>query len=156
PGDCIEKHPGMVNIASSTTVNHTWFMDSNPLECFYEGTTAQHTQIGGAGSFLYKLGAGGFSFNPRQFPIGAYSGQPPYLNISAPGATLGTTTADRGKLCIAVVANDCRSGSSAGDLYVNGPLDPLELFCRGIEFYFGEIDTCAGNLPNFGASVNQW
>lgn len=152
-GNCIEKHPSYVNGVSATAGNRTWFPDSNPIECLYEGTTVQHSHISGS---LYKLGSGRFTFNPKQYPIGAFSGTPPYLNISGPGAVLGDTAADRGKDCIAAVANECVSGSLPGDIYVNGPLDPLQLNCRGIEFYFGEIDTCAGNIPNFGASVNQW
>lgn len=153
-GNECEKHPSYVNSASGNAVNRSWFLDSHPLLFFYETGVSAHINIAGD---LWKVGGpAGRTFDPKLFPQGGFLGVFPFVNISGPGSALGTTTADRGKLCIALAANECRAGSSAGDMYFNGPVDPAQARCRGIEFWSGQMDACFGNMPAMGAAVAQW
>lgn len=57
------------------------------------------------------------------YPTAAFSGQSPLVDISsaATGNLIGTTASDAYKYCVAAVANECRQGSSPGDVFVNAP-----------------------------------
>jgi len=59
----------------------------------------------------------------------AVTGARPYLDISGPGSSLGTGSGDNGKYCVALIANECVSGSTANQIYFNA-ITPLDfLFC---------------------------
>jgi len=153
-GNECEKHPSYVNSASANAVNRSWFLDAHPLLFFYDSSVPVHTNVTGD---LWKVGGpGGRTFDPKLFPQGGFLGAYPFVNVSGPGSSIGGTIADRGKFCIAQAANECRTGSSTGDMYFNGPLDQALARCRGVEFWSGQIDACFGNLPSMGASVAQW
>lgn len=59
----------------------------------------------------------------KVYPTKAFSGNAPLVDISSPatGNVIGTTASDSYKYCVASVANECRSGSAPGDVYVNAP-----------------------------------
>jgi hypothetical protein len=151
PGNSVQSHPSYTNGSSGIAANRTWFLNSHPLLFFYEAST--HTNISGN---LWKAGSGTHTFDPKLFPIGSFSDSYPYVNISGPGSSLGTTIADRGKMCIAAVANECRSGSLAGEIYFNGPFDVTQNGCAAVDFSSGQVDFCVGDQANYHASVSQW
>jgi hypothetical protein len=57
------------------------------------------------------------------YPTAAFTGQLPLVDVSGPatGNVLGTGTSDAYKYCVAAAVNECRQGSSIGDVYVNAP-----------------------------------
>ncbi len=59
----------------------------------------------------------------KVYPTAAFSGQAPLVDISSPatGNIIGITGSDSYKYCVAAVANECRQGSSIGDVFVNAP-----------------------------------
>lgn len=72
---------------------------------------------------LWKFAAGTMArFRPRVSDTLAACGSFPLKNISAAGSSIGTTSGDNYKYCAANAADECRSGSTAGDVFANCPL----------------------------------
>lgn len=45
----------------------------------------------------------------------------PLVDVSGPGSSIGTGSTDSFKMCTAFFPGECLAGSSAGDLFINGP-----------------------------------
>ena len=78
---------------------------------------------------------------PKTYPLAAFTGRYPLINISGPaqGDILGSSVADSYKYCLASVAGECRAGSIVGDLYVNAP---------HVNYPYCVNSAQNGNLPN--------
>jgi hypothetical protein len=65
---------------------------------------------------VYKIASGCGAYD-RRIPMFAQAGPYQMADMSGPGVTI--TDSDEGKYCIANRANECRTGSSIGDIYVS-------------------------------------
>ncbi len=80
-------------------------------------------KIGGT-SFLYKTPRT-FGLNYKGLPYMAYSNNHPIKETSA--VTLADTTGDNYKFCIALHADECKSGSKPHEMYANVPfVNPID------------------------------
>ena len=98
---------------------------------------------------------GGYPLKAKHAPLGGFQGSYTFQ----PTSVIDGTTAHWGQQCYAAFTNDCFTGSTAGRLYVNGPLDTSRLngdssihTCLAIEGWFGQLDACWGNLIMKAAS----
>ncbi len=85
------------------------------------------------------------------YPTSAFTGNLPLLDISSPatGNVLGTGPSDSYKYCVAAATNECRTGSSAGDVYVNAPYVRYPFCVQAQQAYNfpDEYDICIGGSP---------
>ncbi len=148
-GNGCRKHPSVGYPASP------WFTDF-PLFDFVAPNGGNHSMSNVSGQ-LYKLGAVvGTGINPKHFAIAGVvgavfvgSGSPfSFLDVSGPASTIGTTSGDNYKMCIANAANECRSGSVSGEIYVNVPGSP-NLSCGT------NTDVCIANFSKYANGVVQ-
>src|SRR5262249_21892864 len=62
---------------------------------------------------------------------------------------------DAYKYCVALVSGECRTGSAAGDVYVNAP-NVQALNCLGSDGPNPQnLDICIGNLPTYAQAIPQ-
>lgn len=148
-GNACEKHPGGNQVLGDTR----WFADVNPR--MFHGAGENGVSLVSGKTYIYQYD-GDQTISPRHFDHEAYMGRWPMLRTD----TLTDAASDTGKWCVAIVTNDCFSGSTAGKLYfVTDIFDttfiPLST-CR--ESQFGTIngDACMGPSNGVGAAVTQW
>lgn len=148
-GNACEKHPGANQVLGDTS----WFSDVHPRLFHPSGSAA--VALAPGKTFIYQYN-GAAAISPKHFDLEAYMGRYPFKRAD----TISDAASDTGKKCVAPVANDCFSGSTAGKMYfVNEVFDttfiPLAT-CR--ESQFGTIngDACLGPSNGIGASVSQW
>jgi hypothetical protein len=140
-GDACVAHP------STAPGNATWFSD------FFQWSWAgQNNSLSHVSGQLYKNVNATYPLYPKHHAIagavGAHEHGPySFLDISGPGATLGTTSADQYKMCIANAANECVLGSAKGDIYANMPGTPGA--CGGYDA------PCFGNYGAYAGAVLQ-
>lgn len=65
--------------------------------------------------------SGNVIINRKRQPTAMAMGRRPGLDISGPTSSITSGSTDRYKYCIARVINECFSGSSVGDIYINHP-----------------------------------
>jgi hypothetical protein len=152
------KHPSYHQVAGVAPASELgWLLDMMPFDGgqFYspaEGATPLSGQ-------LYK-------YNPsieqptaklarKQVPTLAISGGRALIDISGPGSVIGDTAADSFKYCVALVAGECRTGSAAGDTFVNAPA-VYKLQCAGADGPVPHLfDLCVGNLGAYQQAMVQ-
>jgi len=106
-------------------------------------------------TYIYEY-TGDADVSPKHYDLEGYMGKYPMQRVD----TLADSASDTGKWCVAIVANDCFSGSTAGKAYlVNELFDttfiPLST-CRESQFSTVNGDMCFGPTNGVGASVAQW
>lgn len=148
-GNSCEKHPGANQVLGDTS----WFVDVNPRMFHASGTNG--VALASGKSFIYEY-TGDADVSPKHYDLEGYMGKYPMLRVD----TLSDSASDTGKWCVAIVANDCFSGSTAGKAYlVNELFDttfiPLST-CRESQFGTVNGDMCFGPTNGVGASVAQW
>lgn len=148
-GNGCEKHPG----ANQVRGDPSWFSDVNP-RMFHPSGTNGATLVSGS-TYTYQY-SGVAIISPKHFDIVGYMGRWPFRRVD----TLTDDPADTGKMCIAIAANDCFSGSTAGKVYfVNSVFDttfmPLST-CRESQFGTTNGDACFGPEVGMGATISQW
>jgi hypothetical protein len=93
------------------------------------------------------------------YPTSAFSGQIPLVDISSPatGNVLGTGSADSYKYCVAAAVNECRQGSSIGDVYVNAPYVayPYCYIAAQNGNLNDEYDICIAGSPSVRDAITQ-
>lgn len=114
--------PNMVD-GHPVAVSSMFGMDGRPLlgADGYTGSSAsQATLVSGS---LWKFTAAQLTLNRKRMPTVAVAGTTPLTDISSAttGDTIGTTSSDNWKYCVALAANECRTGSAVGDVYFNVP-----------------------------------
>jgi hypothetical protein len=92
-------------------------------------------------------------------PTAAFTGQLPLVDVSSPatGDVLGTGTADSYKYCVTAAPNECRQGSSVGDVYVNAPY-VIYPFCYQAPQNGNlddEYDICIAGSPSVRDAITQ-
>jgi hypothetical protein len=140
-GDGCKLHP-------SSATGQPWLTDYVGWDgSYYNNYASTWTPVTGQ---LYKY-APFFPINPKHFAIAGSTGTPyngvhAFLDVSGPSVTLGTTSADQYKMCIAEVAGECYSTSSAGDVYANLPGSPTGCVPNG---------PCIANFAAYAGGVAQ-
>lgn len=166
-----QDHPSWLQ-KSASVANKLWFLDARPFAPqddisdefnlvtgnLYKATSTTPdgdnlTLIGGAAATLGQL-------NRKLVQTMGYCGTQPLVDYSSAtlGNTIGGTTSDNGKYCIARIAGECRVGSAPGDVYVN---------CANQFHQFSAKFTCStqdqnlfnnicfDNIDSYVTSVNQ-
>ena len=122
-------------------------------------TDATLTPISG---FLYKYNIFSFPLTRKYLPTatrighpgGSPSGWKSLLDISAPGAVLGTGAGDNYKYCVPNVVNECHNPSAIGDIFVNVPGSPNN--CGGAGQNPNADSPCISNYNSWSSQVVQW
>lgn len=129
----------------ATSPEREWGLDSHPLNNYSSSPTIT-LQPGTTG--VYKLST---SLNRKHFETLAFCGYKPLRDISSPATGDQITDATPYTRCSANAANECRTGSAAGDNYVS---------CPGLSSPGGCSQSansiCLGDWPFNGYNIMQW
>lgn len=130
----MQSHPGVFGSTSLTPdAQHAgMYVDGRPYRGgFSSGNTGGSDQNTAPTSPGTRLSGDLFDFSPAQmkltlpyslnYPIHAYSGRVPLVNVSGTGCSLSGAVSDNYKFAIVAVAGECFSGSLANHTYVNAP-----------------------------------
>lgn len=156
-GNSVEYHPGVQQVLNT---EETWFHDVNP-RLFHQGATGSPTATQVAGKTnIFKIGGTATTYlSPKHFDIDGFSDRMPLLFSD----TLADDSTGRGKMCYAVVANDCFSGSDAGGFYFSNELYDTsyngagsQKLCVEAEFGGVGIDFCGGNVGFVGVTQTRF
>jgi hypothetical protein len=151
----VDSHPG--------PCTSQWCSDARPFDGGNDnvgitlGTSgAPFTNVTGQ---LWKLAGGATNLFPKFLNTFAYVGRSPLVDISGPGSSIPTDSSGSYEYCVALAANECRSGSAANDVYVNAPYVSYG-YCLypGIAYQsddtnaicIGPLGGATGNLSQFG------
>ncbi len=113
-----QSHPSAAGAAASEE-NRAMFYDARPFNGIYGSAgPVQATFVSGS---LWKLPAGQVALNRKQLPTHATVGVHLLTDVSGPGSSIGTGTADTYHYCVVLAAGECFAGSAAGEIYFNTP-----------------------------------
>lgn len=148
-GNACEKHPGAAQVVG----DDGWFADLNPRMYPPSGKNAVALMSGK--TYIYQYN-GTAVISPKHYDIAGYTGRWPFRRVD----TITDSASETGNMCIAIKADDCIAGSTAGKLYwVNEVFDttfiPLAT-CRETQFGTKNGDACFGPESSMSASVTQW
>ena len=137
---------------SATTAEKQWFLDE-PAFSGAQQMSGGATLISGH-LYKYVFGTSG-GLHRKQLETLAAMGDRMLTDISSPstGNIIGTTSADSYKFCVAAEVNECRTGSSIGDVFVNVP-GLAYMNCVGFETG-NYLDLCVTDLP-YGQGAFQF
>jgi hypothetical protein len=108
---------------------------------------------------LWKFTGGASSLRPKILATMAYVGRSALVDVSGPSSVIPTDATGSYQYCVALKSGECRSGSTAGDVYVNAPFvstpycaypgianqgDDTNAIC------IGPLGAYTGNLVQFG------
>jgi hypothetical protein len=129
PND-VQSHPNPGGALAAASGNMQGF-DARPLVAesialpfnLVSGQLYLSTWDGTDPDNLKALNGYGLSFylNRKLVSTAATAGSHPLIDISGPGSTISDQANDSYEYCVVRVAGECRSGSSAGQVYVNAP-----------------------------------
>ncbi len=164
-GNLITKHPAYQNF----TAAKRWFNDrmtfsGQPFDgsslVYSDNPNGAINAISGTGGVLYQyVSAPSFPLSRKNTATQASTGGSSLIDISSPttGNVLSPDAVDNYKYCVAYLANECRTGSSAGDVFFNVPAALSFLFCTGGDAPNpGNIDVCITNTPTYSGALMQW
>lgn len=121
--DNVDEHPVHTQFIAPDRENG-WIGAARPmLGDEFGGLTGSSSSHGvnTTGSLWKFTAAQTGRLRPRIFPTMAFAGASPLRDVSGPSSVITGTSADYYKHCIVLIAGECVSGSSVGDLYVNAP-----------------------------------
>lgn len=158
-GSTTSKHPSYHQMAGVAPAGELgWLLDMLPFDGgqFYSpasGATPVSGQL-----YRYNLATEQAStavLSRKQVPTLAASGGRALIDISGPGSAIGDTAADSFRYCVVLLPGECRTGSVAGDIFVNAPgVNTLQ--CAGSD---GPVpdrpDLCIGNLGAYQQAMVQ-
>lgn len=154
-GNSCERHPSSAQVNGTTNAKKA-FADIHPR--MFTGTSSNNEQPLVAGKTYIRVYTETPTIDFRHYDIEHFSGSYPLERVD----TLTDSVADSGKYCIAVVADDCFSGSTAGKLYmVNEAFSTVfsngsTATCRQTQFGTGIADACAANASPASATLAQY
>jgi len=120
-GSSYTQHPTASQQIVGTDL--TWGLDINPIQ----GDMRANPNTNGSGNTLTLVTGTLYYFTPnstydvKHLATIATAGWRPLLDVSGPSSTIGGTAADNYKYCYVYKANECVSGSTQGNVYVNAP-----------------------------------
>ncbi len=159
-------HPNAVDTHPGPCFNG-WCTDGRPFDGNDGGVitlgnaTTPFTNVTGQ---LWKISGAQNQLNRKYLTTFAYVGRHPLVDASGPGSSLGSGAPDSYKYCYALLAGECASGSSAGDVYVNAPyLSTPYCAYPGIavqsddtnELCIGDLGAETANLVQFGLTQHD-
>ncbi len=154
-GNSCEKHPSSAQVNGSEDAKKA-FADIHPR--MFTGTSSSNEEPLVAGKSYIRVYTETPTIDPKHYDIEHFSGSYPLMRVD----TLTDSAADSGKYCIAIVANDCFSGSTAGKLYmVNEAFSTVfsngsTATCRQTQFGTGIADSCAANASPASGTLAQY
>ena len=150
-GDTVESHP-TYSQGDGPGPNQNWFADLRPFMGIYGGASQLI-----AGSDLYKVTSiGTVPLNEKKLEPFGVSAYTPLLNISGANSVINSGAQDNNKFCIADKPGECRSGSAAGDIFVNSAGVQL-LTCSGTNSGpFPGKDICVVPQSMTGQAIVQY
>jgi len=109
---------------------------------------------------VYRLSITGTSvnedgLNPKHLPLFGVAADKVMRDISGPGSVLDDSVAKDYTFCHVVVTDECVSGSSPGQTYVQIP-GLSAFYCTGGESYGGDADVCVSDFPMTGVALSQY
>jgi hypothetical protein len=125
-----DDHPSVRKGAAPASEEQA-FLSSTRIGSFVRpigGTTV--TAVSGS---LYKIASVNMPFasltpfNTRYRPFLFWAGRHNMTDISGPGSSIDGTAGNNWKYCVALLANECASGSVPGAVYANVPAAPTNL-----------------------------
>ena len=142
--NCVESHPGGANYDAPVANDRSWFYDSHPYLFADDGITITNV----SGSLYYAVNTT-YPHKPKLAPMMAWQGNQPFQRVSS----IGDTSADYGKWCVAEVNDACFTGSTAGRMYLNINFDAASTQCVALAGYGGQQDVCVGNFVTKSAAT---
>jgi hypothetical protein len=136
-GNCADIHP-----STNYTNDQSLMYSANPVGAS-PGFPGAVTPIGGQ---LYKVSGyvptTAAALDPKRNSLFIQSGFGTAQNVSGPGCAIGTGSSDSFKWGLVYKANECISGSSPGDVYMNIPgatTGPMGSFIAGVYTAFDKV-----------------
>jgi hypothetical protein len=149
---------GCTSHASVGPPGAPWFTDFFR----WDGAFADAATMTPLSEQLYKYVPYYAAAQPKYFAIAAavqatYSAGGPFslMDVSGPGVTLGTGSADSYKLCIANAPGECYKGSSKGDEFMNVPSPPTLGCAYGVSPCMNNFSAYANGVLQIGTSGTQ-
>ncbi len=138
-GDVIQTYPAHRQ-GTAPTGEQIWKTDANAMNPSFGGAQGNATNsnfsrtmtLVGGQSYTYKITVPAGTFNLKILPYLMSVGRGMLLDISSPTTgNIMSDTATNGKWCAALHVNECRTGSSVGDVYFTwrGSWDPPSSQC---------------------------
>lgn len=156
-GDGWQKHPSppqQTNANGSQGTN--WGVDTFELE--NDNGELGPTSLTLITGSLYKFTNTNYTPDFKRLALLAFAGVHPLLDISSTttGNVIGGSAGDNYKICIARTANECRTGSSIGDIYVNAPGISSGSTCTSAAIATNDgSELCIGSPTAFGQTIEQ-
>jgi hypothetical protein len=159
-GNACQKHPSMATGGTLTTFFDQNYWVGTSLWC--AASSSCTTPISGS-LYLYNystsVNAGlvpPVNVARKHLPSVVKTQGRSFQDISGPGSVIDGTSAHAYQYCVTLLSNECVSGSSPGNIYVNDPgLNPA-VGCSGGENPTIDQDLCFGNFPPFAIGANQY
>jgi len=119
----VQSHPGPMGHTPPSSPDDQYFMDGRPFNGKYSAGDARAPQATRVSGTLWKFptAPNPLTLDRKYLPTKAQSGWHPLLDVSGPAATISDGPADQYKYCVVTTADECRSGSIAGEVYFNVP-----------------------------------
>lgn len=115
--DNCQTHPDYSKLGSDPVSNYG--VDFRPFEGIQGTPWASDISL--VGGTLYKVANISGTLHPKIFDTQGTSARHILRNVSGPGSVIASDSSGYYTMCQALLANECRSGSSAGDVFVNVP-----------------------------------
>lgn len=157
-GSTTSKHPSYHQVAGVAPAGELgWLLDMLPFDGgqFYSPASGA-TYVSG---WLYKYNLSteqpSAALARKILPTLAVSGGRALIDISGPGSKIGDQAADAFHYCVALLAGECRTGSAAGEIWVNAP-QVSTLQCAGSDGPVPDrFDLCIGNMGAMHGAMVQ-
>jgi hypothetical protein len=152
--NAVDSHPG--------PCTSLWCLDARPMDGF---DVYRPTALAGSSSNpfvkvsgqLWNLAGGASVLHPKAVTTLAYVGRSILVDVSGAASSIPTDSSGSYTYCVAAAANECRSGSAAGDIYVNAPFVSVP-YCNYPGIAVQQDDTnsiCIGPLGTYTGGIAQ-
>jgi hypothetical protein len=155
-GETWQSHNSSAHQVLVSGPEKAWGMDGVP----YRGVGASDLQLGSLTNVSGDLWKGtNTDLDRKYFDTIAVCGVHPLQDVSNPTTAshqIQDTSADNYKYCYAEKNGDCRTDSTAGEVFVNCPELTGSPVCNAnVIGLVKDDDVCVGDRPNFGHAVVQ-
>jgi hypothetical protein len=175
PGNTWQQHPAVFQSAAQLS-DRQFFWDIRPfiggnlvapVTAGCDPTKANWPTAGGCAAArvagktnVYKMvvtdgSANQDGLNPKHYALWGVAKTSVLRDVSGPGSVLDDSAAKDYTFCYALIANECVTGSAAGELYVQVP-NLAVFYCTGGEGYGGGNDVCVSDFMFTGNALSQY
>lgn len=153
-GNSWQKHQTSTQQTNADSIQSTvWGVDMAALD--NDPATYKTSLTNVTGSLWKYVNANYPTLHRKELTMLAVVGAHPLLDVSGIGSSIGGTSGDNYKYCVANVTNECVTGSAAGDIYINAPDIDTNSSCIGFTDWTNTTKLCFGHIPAVGGIVNQ-